>query len=270
MEQIVGLFINSLPVRVRVSGETQLGTWLRELQAQLMELRQYEYSPLVEVHGWSEVKRGQNLFESLVVFDSFPAGEGLGQKGTSLQVSNVTGTNGDSSFSLTLTAQPGPELLLLIGYDQNRFDDASINRMLGHIETMLEAMAANQMQRVWEVSWLTEAEEQQVLKEWNDTDQAFAATQCVHQAIEEQVERTPEQIALISDEEQLSYRELNHRANRLAHYLQGHGVRTGDVGGIMCRTLNRDGGGAVGDPESRRRVCAVGSRLSHTATSIHH
>src|SRR5690242_4757708 len=77
VEQMVGLFINSLPVRVRVSGEAQVGPWLRELQARAIELRQYEYSSLVDVHGWSEVKRGQNLFESLVVFDSFPAGEGL-------------------------------------------------------------------------------------------------------------------------------------------------------------------------------------------------
>src|ERR1041384_2719143 len=224
VEQMIGLFINSLPVRVRVSGETQVGRWLRELQSQAMELRQYEYSSLVEVQGWSEVKRGQKLFESLVVFDSFPAGEGLGQEDASLRVSNVKGTNGDSSFILTLTAQPGPELLLLIGYDQNRFEDVSITRMLGHLETILETMAANEVQQVSEVPWLTEAEEQQVLKQWNDTRQEFGTSQCVQRMIEEQVERTPEQIALIHDAEQLSYRELNHRANRLAHYLQAQGV----------------------------------------------
>src|SRR6185369_2653992 len=223
VEQMVGLFINSLPVRVRVSGEAEVGPWLRELQSQMMELRQYEFCPLVDVQGWSEVKRGQNLFESLMVFDSFPAGDGLGDKGASLQVMNVKGTNGDSSFALTLTAQPGPELLLQIGYDQNRFEHASITRMLGHLETLLAAMTANPTQHVALLSWLTRAEKQQLLKQWNDTGRAITG-QCVHRTIEEQAERNPEQIALIHDAEQLSYRELNQRANRLAHYLQAQGV----------------------------------------------
>src|ERR1043165_8184194 len=103
VEQMIGLFINSVPVRVRVSGETQVGTWLRELQSQAMELRQYEYSSLVEVQGWSEVKRGQNLFDSLVVFDNFPVGENLEKKEGSLEIRDVE-VSGNNDLRLTLTA----------------------------------------------------------------------------------------------------------------------------------------------------------------------
>jgi non-ribosomal peptide synthetase component F len=85
-------------------------------------------------------------------------------------------------------------------------------------------MASNEMQQVCEVAWLTEAEQQQLLKQWNDTRQEFGTSQCAQRMIEAQVERTPEQIAVIHDAEQLSYRELNRRANRLAHYLQAQGV----------------------------------------------
>src|ERR1043166_7802120 len=89
VEQMVGLFINSLPVRVQVNGETQVGTWLRELQAQAMEMRQYEYSPLVEVQGWSEVKRGQKLFETLVVFENYPVAESLKQQQQSVKLEQL-------------------------------------------------------------------------------------------------------------------------------------------------------------------------------------
>src|ERR1041385_6148181 len=157
VEQMIGLFINSLPVRVRVSGETQVGTWLRELQSQVMELRQYEYSPLVEVQGWSDVKRGQNLFDSLVVFDNFPVGENLEKKEGSLEIRDVE-VSGNNHLRLTLTAIPSDEFWFLINYDKEYFDAASIRRMLGHLATVLDSMCANS--RVSDVRLLSEEEEE--------------------------------------------------------------------------------------------------------------
>jgi non-ribosomal peptide synthetase component F len=77
VEGMLGLFINTLPVRVRVRGQERVVEWLRELQAEQVELRQYEYSPLVAVQGWSEVERGRSLFESLLVFENYPVDTSL-------------------------------------------------------------------------------------------------------------------------------------------------------------------------------------------------
>src|SRR5215510_6804166 len=111
VEQMVGLFINSLPVRVRVNGEAQAGTWLRELQAQVMELRQYEYSPLVEVQGWSDVKRGQNLFETFVVFENYPVAESLSRQKQSVTLEQLR-ISEQNSFALTLLSAPNASLRL--------------------------------------------------------------------------------------------------------------------------------------------------------------
>ncbi|HEY6218024.1 MAG TPA: amino acid adenylation domain-containing protein, partial [Pyrinomonadaceae bacterium] len=221
VEQMIGLFINSLPVRVRVSGETQVGTWLRELQSQVMELRQYEYSPLVEVQGWSDVKRGQNLFDSLVVFDNFPVGENLEKKEGSLEIRDVE-VSGNNHLRLTLTAIPSDEFWFLINYDKEYFDAASIRRMLGHLATVLDSMCANS--RVSDVRLLSEAEEAQVLRQGNERRAEYEVASSLTELFERQVERAPEATALLWEEQQVSYAELNARANQLGHYLRRLGV----------------------------------------------
>src|SRR5262249_12375347 len=221
VEQMVGLFINSLPVRVRVSGEAQVGPWLRELQAQVMELRQDEYSPLVEVQGWSDIKRGQNLFETLVVFDNFPVGESLERKEGSLEIRDVEVT-GNNHLRLTLTAVPSTEFWFLINYDKEHFDAVSIRRMLDHLETVLESMCSSP--RVSEVRLLSEAEEAQVLRQGNERRAEYEVGASLTELFERQVEQRPEATALLWAEQQVSYRELNARANQLAHYLRRLGV----------------------------------------------
>ena len=98
VEQMLGLFINTLPVRVRVREEMKVGEWLRELQGEQVELRQYEYSPLVAVQGWSEVERGRSLFESLLVFENYPVAASLREQGGSLKISEVGSRRADELF----------------------------------------------------------------------------------------------------------------------------------------------------------------------------
>src|SRR6185369_15684148 len=223
VEQMVGLFINSLPVRVRVNGEAQVGSWLRELQAQVMELRQYEFSPLIQVQGWSEVKRGTNLFESLVVFDNFPVGETLEKKEGSLEIREVQ-VSVNNDLPLTLTAIPNAEFWFLINYDRTHFAAASVQRMLGHLATILESMCVNAQQRVFDVCLLSAAEEAQVLRQGNERRTAYEVGASLTELFERQVARAPEAIALLWEEQQVSYGELNRRANQLGHYLRRLGV----------------------------------------------
>ncbi len=230
-ESMVGLFINTLPVRVQVPPEVTLLPWLKQLQAQQVELRQYEYSPLVQIQGWSQVPRGLSLFDSILVFENYPVGDFLQQMEKSLRVRDVRSLE-QTNYPLTVASGPGRELVLKILYDGRRFDADTIVRMLGHLSTLLESFAANVNQCLSTLPLLTEAERHQLLIEWNSTAAYYPHDRCIHQLVEEQVEQTPDAVAVTFEDKALTYRELNRRANQLAHYLRRLGVESETLVGL--------------------------------------
>ena len=230
-ESMVGLFINTLPVRVTIDAEQSLLTWLQQLQTQLVEMRQYEYSPLVEVQGWSEVPRGVPLFESLVVFENYPVDRAVLEGQTNLEI-QINSSFDNTNYPLTVIVLPGSELAIAISYDCRRFDRATIIRMLGHFQTLLQGMVTAPEISLKDLHLLTEAEKHQLLVEWNDTWAEYRQDKCIHQLFEEQVERTPDAVALVFEDQQLTYRELNQRANQLARHLKQLGVAPDVLVGI--------------------------------------
>ncbi len=233
-ETMIGLFINTLPVRVHAPPEAPPTTWLKELQAQQFEMRQYEYSSLIQVQGWSGVPRGQPLFESILVFENYPIVEALSEQAGSLEILNLQSAE-QTNFPLALVAGVSGELMLKILYDKSRFDAGAIQRMIGHLQTLLDGLAASldgQPGSLGDVPLLTAAERHQLLIEWNDTAAEFPADHCVHQLFESQVERTPEAVAIVCNGQRLTYAELNRKANRLAHHLQTLGVKPETLVGI--------------------------------------
>ena len=223
VEAMMGVFINTLPVRVRVTPESQLIPWLERLQEQQVEAHQYEHSPLVQVQRWSQVPPGTPLFDSLLVYENYPMEASLRERGGSLRVEDVASFQA-ANYPVTVTAAPIPNLTFNVKYDGTRFDRATVRRMLDHLRTLLEAIAANPERRLAEFEILTAEERSQLLDEWNDTAAAYPQGECLHQLFEEQVRRTPEAVALVFGEEKLTYLELNRRADRMASYLRSRGV----------------------------------------------
>ena len=237
VEEMVGLFINTLPVRVRMERGEGVGESLRRLQGQQVEVRQYEYSPLVEVQGWSEVPRGMALFETLLVFENYPVGEALRERSGGLEVRDVH-TVEKNNYPLALIVLPGQELMLRLKYSTRRYDPASIARTLQHLLIALRAMSAHPEQRLADVPLLTTSEEQQILFKWNETAAEYPREWCLNELFEAQAARTPEALAVVFEDTHLSYRELNARANQIAHYLQRKGVGPDvRVGILMERSL---------------------------------
>ncbi|MEA2175366.1 MAG: hypothetical protein QOD00_2958, partial [Blastocatellia bacterium] len=237
VESMVGLFINTLPLRVRLYAEDTLLSWLRALQEQQAELRQYEYSPLVQVQGWSDVPRGLPLFESLLVFENYPMDATLQQRLENLTVSNLRKIE-RTNYPLTLLAVPGAELSLHISYDPARFDSETIKRMLGHLQRLLDGIINNPSQRLSDITLLTAEEQRRLLEEWNDTTVDYPRGTCLHELFEQQAERSPDSIALIFENQHLTYQQLNHKANSLAHLLLDRGVKAESlVGLLMERSL---------------------------------
>lgn len=223
VESMVGLFINTLPVRVQISPETELLSWLKQLQAQQVEREQYSYSPLVEIQGISDVPRNLPLFNSIVVFENYPVDSSLLEGKGSVEISNVKGFE-RTNYPLTVAVLPGRELSIQISYDTTRFDDDTVSRLIGHLQTLLSGIVAHPSGRVCELPLLTEMEKQQILVEWNDTAKEYPQDKCIHQLFEMAVERSPDSVAVVFEGEQLTYRELNARANQLAHHLRSLGV----------------------------------------------
>ncbi|HEX7771653.1 MAG TPA: condensation domain-containing protein, partial [Pyrinomonadaceae bacterium] len=154
IEQMVGLFINTLPVRARLPSETYVIDWLRKIQADQAGLREYEHSPLVELQALSDVPRGAPLFESLLVFENYPLDVNVLGSGESLKASDVWWFD-QTNYPLTLVATPGDELSLEIFYDQHRFTSDVVQRMLVHIQTILAAFIAEPSQRLAHVPIVT-------------------------------------------------------------------------------------------------------------------
>ena len=126
----------------------------------------------------------------------------------------------------------GGELLLHCRFNQDLFDPVAIKRWLGHWRSLLTGIAAHPGQRVSELPIMTEAERQQLLVEWNQTEMAYPRDRCVHELCEEQAANTPDAVALVYGKERLTFRQLNERANQLAHHLRGLGVGPNVLVGI--------------------------------------
>jgi len=165
VESMVGLFINTLPVRVQVCHHQHLIPWLQELQSQQIETRQYEYSPLVQIQKWSEVPQGVALFESVMVFENYPDNSSL-KDNLELEISNTRGVI-RNHYPLTIRVLPSSELSLVIMYDCCRFDAATIDRIFSHFEILLTQFLKQHDITLKElINLFTEAErEQQVIKE---------------------------------------------------------------------------------------------------------
>jgi amino acid adenylation domain-containing protein len=242
-EAMVGVFINTLPLRVRVTPEAALVSWLKELRAQSIALRAYEHTPLEKVQRWSEIPAGTPLFETILVFENFDLNSLLRSQGGAW-TRRAFRLFEQTNYPLILAAYAGDELCLKIGFDRRRLADAAVGRMLGHLQTLLEAIARGLRQRplgpLRDLPLLTPAESRQLLVEWNRTQADYPTDSCVHELFEAQVERTPDAIAIVFEGEHLTYRELNNRSNRVAHHLRKLGVGPGVLVGLcMNQSLDR-------------------------------
>ncbi|HEV3316175.1 MAG TPA: amino acid adenylation domain-containing protein [Candidatus Angelobacter sp.] len=287
VDRMVGVFINTLPLRLGLSSDATVFSVLKELQTQQLRLNEYAYTPLSKIQEWSEVPPGLPLFETIVVFENYPVDASLKeirgkQESRELKFSNVR-SRASTNYPLTLIAKPGDELALQLTYDAGRFDARMISQLLRPLQNLLVGMAAAPMQRVGDLQVISQTERQQLLVEWNRTVREYPREQCIQQLFEEQARRAPQKIAVVFQDQKLSYEELNRRANQLAHYLKKQGVGSEvRVGLCMERSLEmivallgilKAGGAYValdtGSPEERLTLMLGECRVRVALTQYH-
>src|ERR1700722_2084548 len=223
VEGMVGLFINTLPVRLQLQDTETVVESLQRLQGQQIEARHYGYSPLVEVHGWSDVPRAMPLFETIFVFENYPVDEALRPEfgGVHVDEFRVEEVN---NYPLTAMVMRGERLTLQLSYDRGRFEAKTIERMLGHWEQLLKQMVGGPEKRIGELEVLGEEEREEILEEWNRTEEEYERELCIHELIERRSAEECGQAAVVCGVEEVSFTELEARANRLSRYLRGKGV----------------------------------------------
>ncbi|NJL38964.1 MAG: amino acid adenylation domain-containing protein [Leptolyngbyaceae cyanobacterium SM1_4_3] len=237
-ERIVGPFINTLPLRLQVPPDTSLLPWLQQLQLTQMEIRHYEYTPLVQIQSWSEIPKGVPLFEYVAIFENYPIDSTLRDPAQSLQIQAVQSVS-QTHYPLSLVAAAGAKMTLELGYSSDRFTPSTIQQILQHLQTLLEQIAANPDQRLRHLSLLTDAGRHDLLFARNQTHREYPNHSCIHHLFEAQVQRSADAVAVTFNNQQLTYQQLNQQANQLAHHLQQLGVRPDTrVGICLERSLD--------------------------------
>jgi amino acid adenylation domain-containing protein/non-ribosomal peptide synthase protein (TIGR01720 family) len=216
----VGLFINTLPMRISVRPEVPVGEWLREIREQHLSLRPYEQTPLRNIQKASEVPDGAGLFNSILVFENYLLDTALRAQGGEWANRHFEYI-GQTNFPLTLIVYADGKMILRLEHDPNQLNSAGAERVLGHLRTLLDGICVDAARPISSVPLLTETETCELLAAPRVTSQV---NECLHQRFERQAAQSPESVAVTCDGESVTYAELNRRANALAHRLVALGA----------------------------------------------
>src|SRR6185369_2533336 len=225
VESMVGLFVNTLPVRVRIAPDAPLLAWLGEIQEQAAEIRQLEATPLADIQRLSGVPAGQPLFETLLVFENHPVDPAVREPRAGLRVRSMRVVE-KSSYPVALTVVPGDQLILTLVFDEARWETVAALRALEQLQTVLAALAESSAAlagRIADLPCLGAAERHQMMVEWNDSDPAVPGP-LAHERFAAQAARAPGATAVLCGSERLTYGELDLRSDRLARTLREQGV----------------------------------------------
>ena len=224
-ENLIGAFVNTLVFRGDASGNPSFREFLARVRETVLGAFSHQDLPfeklVEELNPERKIDRSP-LFQVMFAMQNAPEPNlsVAGLKLTPLKLQNAS-----SKFDLSLDVEAEKdELRVSLEYNRNLFAPATIERMLEHFQNLLAAIVAEPAQHIAELPLLSDLERHRLLIEWNDTRVEFPGDTCLHQLFEAQVAKTPDAIAAEFQGERLTYRELNNRANRLAHYLQEQGV----------------------------------------------
>ncbi len=223
VEEMVGMFINTLPVRVEVDEDAPLLPWIAGLHARQVEAGAFEHVSLTAVQGWTEVPREQRLFDSILAFENYPVGGGAGEEGGRLAIHDPRVTE-RTGYPLTVVASPGDGLALRAVYDTARFGGAAVRRMLAQWGTLLRAMAADPGRPLRDLPLLTPVEREAAVAAGAPLRTDWPAGRTVVELFDEAAARHPDAVAVAYPDAALTYRELDRRAGAVARRLRAAGV----------------------------------------------
>lgn len=227
-EALIGFFVNTLALRTTFEGNETFKDVLLKVKETTLQAHQHQDVPFEQLVDHLNITRALNhnpVFQVMFTFLNVEDWGGVNFKNISSQ--SLLSSHPAAKFDLSINAyEDHNDIGINIDYSTDLFSKTTIERFVAHFEKLLRDMLNNPAEQISEVSLLTSNEEQQLLIEWNDTKKDYPFDKLTHELFEEQVIKSPDSIALIFENQKLTYKELNEKANQLAHYLRKKGVRT--------------------------------------------
>jgi amino acid adenylation domain-containing protein/non-ribosomal peptide synthase protein (TIGR01720 family) len=220
-DRMVGLFINTIPVRAQIDPDALTFAWLRDLQRTSADRDVYSYSSLADVQRWSQVEGGASLFETILIFENYPVATSLADGHHLLAVDQVQAFE-PNNYPMTFVVTPGDSIALKIMFDEGRFDRATIDRVLGHVEVLLDQIDAEPERTLGALSIMS-TQERALVDTWNRTERALPAGETVLSLIEARAQATPDRTAVTFEGTAMTYGALDRHATRLARSLRASG-----------------------------------------------
>ena len=229
IEEMVGLFINTIPVRVALNPEMTFAKLITELQDQALKSGEHDYCSLAEIQKLNTL--GSQLIGTTLAFENYFVQEQESSKSRlNLQLED---SREETNFDLTIMAYKADKLMFKLMYNPNKYGKVEAERILANLEAILREIAVKPEARVQEINMITEKERALILTGFNDTYREYPKDKTVVELFEAQVRKTPDQIAVISEKEKMTYKELNECANGLAAKLRNLGIKPDDYVAIM-------------------------------------
>ncbi|MCW3104227.1 MAG: amino acid adenylation domain protein, partial [Bacteroidetes bacterium] len=235
IERMVGLFINTIPVRVKINSGVTIRQLLKEVQQRSIEESEHHYTQLADIQSQSEIK--QSLFDHILQFQNFPVEEMIQQsisdKGTAGELSFLSSdTFEQNNYDFTCMVIPSAALTLKFSYNSCMYEASQVKQMESHFLRVITQMALSPESAIGQIDYLSE-EEKLELEGFNDTKVNYPTEKTIINLFEEQVKKYPENIAVTAGTTALTYRELNERSNQLASYLRKeYKIKPDDLIGI--------------------------------------
>ncbi len=233
IEPLIGFFVNTFALRSDLAGDISFVDLVKQVRQTTLDAYDNQDIPFEKVVDIVQPERNLSyspLFQVMMVMQNAPAGElSFGE----LSLKPVEFESTISKFDLVLSfTETAKGLIGVLEYNTDLFDKDRIVRMIGHLNVLIESIISNPAASISDLEILTSDEKHKLLVEWNDTEVNYPKDKCIHQLFEEQVEKTPENIAVIFGNNQLTYKELNEKSNQLAHLLQTKGAKPNALVGI--------------------------------------
>ncbi len=230
---LIGFFVNTLVLRTDLAGNPSFSEALKQVRKTATDAYDHQDLPFEMLVEALQPERNMSytpLFQVMFGLDNEVLNE-MDLEGIKATPQPLEFKKAKFDISLFIQVKEAG-LTAHWEYNTDLFNSETIERMNGHFLALLEGIIANPSERISQLPLLTKSEQQQLLIDWNNTEVDYPVDKCIHQLFEEQVERTPDTVAVIFEEQELTYNELNCRANQLAHYLQSLGVKPDELVGI--------------------------------------
>ena len=233
IEQMVGLFINTIPTRCTLDKNSSFSDNVKKLQREALECNNYDYMNLSEIQSQSKLK--QNLIDHIIVFENYAVDEMKGTNNYNELGFKINRMSADeqNNYDFTIVALPGDTFKLKFIYNGYIYEEKFIENVENHIREVSRQIIENENMKIKDIKVISKKEIESLVVKYNDTKASYDKEKTIYELFEEQVKKTPYDIAVNFEDETLTYKELNNKANYLAKVLREKGVRNNTIVGIM-------------------------------------